>query len=44
MKPEAETSRATLPLQPSLWQVFRGLAEIDCITSKTLSHFWHWYS
>ena len=48
IKPEAETRRRTLPLsllsQPKPLQVFKGLAEIACIASKTAPHLLHSYS
>lgn len=48
IKPEAETRRRTFPLslssQPRPLQVFKGLAEIACIASKTAPHLLHSYS
>jgi hypothetical protein len=48
IKPEAETRRRTFPLslssQPKPLQVFKGLAEIACMASKTAPHLSHSYS
>ena len=48
IKPEEETRRRTFPLslssQPRPLQVFKGLAEMACMASKTAPHLSHSYS
>ena len=42
MKGAEDSKRRTEP--PHVSQVTRGGSEMRCLTSKTLSHWWHWYS